>query len=138
MLNLDAELNVICRLVTLAVFQPAKFWLKTVAPENSCDISVAAAVFQPLIGVLNAAAAESIEAMLATLATFQRAKFWLKVEAPEKAFARSVTEAVFHLDISALNAEFWRNNSAMLLTQLVSQSWMAPPYVVSAITGFAV
>ncbi len=95
MLNLDAELNVICRLVTLAVFQLAKSWLKTAAPENSCDISIAAAVFQPLIGVLNAAAAESIEAMLATLATFHPPMLTLKADADSNKAEKSVTEAVF-------------------------------------------
>ena len=62
-------------LATLAVFQPAKFWLNAVAQRN-------------------------MEFMLATLAVFQPARFWLKAVTDWNIASMPVTLAVFHFEMS--------------------------------------
>jgi hypothetical protein len=76
--------------LTFAVFQAARFWLKTVAELNIEFMLLTLAVFQLAMFWLNAAAELNIEYIDLTLATFQLPISTLKV-VPLKTESNEVT-----------------------------------------------
>jgi hypothetical protein len=80
-LKLDAELNMELMLLTDTVFQPARFWLKLDAELNMLLMLLTDTVFQPARFWLKLDAEENKPLMLPTLAVFQPARFWLKASA---------------------------------------------------------
>ena len=108
--KLEAFANILCIIVTRAVFHLDTSPLKADASSNMLSISVTRAVFHLDTSPLNADASLNMLCISVTRAVFHLDTSPLKVDANANMRDISVTRAVFHLDTSPLKADTLEKN----------------------------